>query len=309
MSLFAARANPRLSQDVQRSLARLASELLPDATSYDIDLIDLIRFSATFADQTSPDDRESRARRAAGAAFLHAGAVPRAADRNLIARGNVRNYNGDPASKLARDTWAYMVYKRTKSDDRRRFYSYKPGAEMRDRFCEALIKAIEAANETPERFHEFVRERRRQELNAAGIEYSDKRPGIASTSSKIDRSTARDVNYPDGSIVGLGQRFTKTWSVTNIGQVAWIGRRLMRVTPQSPTFPSSPDWIAIPDTFPGETVLLSVEFQAGRVQGFSEVRFKMTDDQGTLFFPNKYPHGLTLIVDTENIETIERSLP
>ena len=81
------------------------------------------------------------------------------------------------------------------------------------------------------------------------------------------------------------------------------------MTPQGPTFPSSPDWIPIPDTFPGQITQLSVDFIAGRVQGFSTVRFKMTDAEGNLYFPGKYPYGLTLLVETAAVEWIDRILP
>ena len=143
-ALFAARANPALQRKTLRELARLADDLLPDASGYDIDIADLIRFAVALADSRDADalDLEPRARRAAAAAFLHAGITPNSADRELIAQGNGKNYNGDPHSKQARDTWAYMTYKRTKHDDRRRFYSYKPGAERRTKFRDALITAV-----------------------------------------------------------------------------------------------------------------------------------------------------------------------
>lgn len=309
-SLFAARANPALHRERLSGLASLAEELLPDASGYDIDIADLLRLAVEYAntlDAGSPSLEES-ARRLAGAAFLHAGNIPTNEDRDLIAKGNGVTYSGDVSSKRARDTWAYVVYKRTKHDDRRSFYSYKPGADLRGTFRDALIGAVTVALASDEKFRAFVRDARRVEQNARSLDYADKRQGVASTSQKKDRADARDVNLPDGSLVPLGARFTKTWEVHNIGQVAWIGRRLTRHTPQGVTFPSSSDWVPIPDTFPGETVLLSVDFVAARVQGFTEVRFKMTDEHGNLYFPNKYPYGLTLLIETAGVDWIERPL-
>lgn len=199
-----------------------------------------------------------------------------------------------------------MTYKQVRGDTRRASYTYKPGLDRRQRFAEAVLAALVHADAHREDFAEVVRRRRRAEQDASAIDYRDKAPGIASTEHRLDRADARDLKFPDGSLVPLGARFTKTWEVHNIGQVAWIGRRLTRQTPQGPTFPSSPEWVPIADTFPGESVQLSVDFIAARVQGFTEVRFKMTDEYGVLFFPNKYPSGLTLLIETAGVQWIQR---
>ncbi|GAA3734755.1 hypothetical protein GCM10022239_08610 [Leifsonia bigeumensis] len=308
---FVARGNPSLRRHDLSALSALADILLDQSTGYDIDLVDLIRFAVAYSDHEDPSsaDREAKALCAAGAAFLHAGSSPTNADVALIAHGNGKSYNGDTGSKLARDTWAYMIYKRALGDDRRGFYSYKPGADMRGAFREALIKAVRTAELAGEQFRSFCTEQRGVEREGYALHYAESKRGTASTDSRLDRSDARDVNFPDGSLVPIGAHFTKTWEVTNIGQVAWIDRRLTRMTPQGPTFPSSPDWIPIPDTFPGQTIHLSVDFIAGRVQGFSTVRFKMTDEEGTLYFPNKYLYGLTLLIETGGFKWIGRDLP
>lgn len=308
---FAARADPALRRRDLRALQELADSLIDEPTGHDIDLVDFIRFAVAFADRqdSRSTDREAKALRAAGAAFLHAGSAPTNADVALIAKGNGKSFAGDTGSKLARDTWAYMVYKRVLGDDRRGFYSYKPGADMRGAFRDALITAVRLAESGGEQFRSFCTEQRAIERENFAIHYADPKQGVASTESRLDRSDARDVNFPDGSLVPIGAHFTKTWEVTNIGQVAWIGRRLTRMTPQGPTFPSSPDWVPIPDTFPGQTIQLSVDFVAGRVQGFSTVRFKMTDEKGNLYFPSKYVYGLTLLIETGGFQWIERDLP
>ncbi len=180
---------------------------------------------------------------------------------------------------------------------------------MRRQFQDAVIAAVALAADTPDAFRSLTHQQRARESTAAAIEYMDKQPGIASSAQRHDHSDARDLNFPDGTLVPLGARFTKTWEVRNIGQVPWIGRRLTRMTPQGPTFPWSDEWIPIPDTFPGQSVQLSVDFVAARVQGFTTIRFKMTDDQGTLYFPNKYAHGLTLLIETGGVEWIDRRLP
>ncbi len=308
---LAARANPSLRRRDLGAFSALADTLLDEPTGHDIDLVDLIRFAVAYADRqdSSSTDREAKAQRAAGAAFLHAGSSPTNADVALIAKGNGKSYSGDIRSKLARDTWAYMIYKRVLGDDRRGFYSYKPGADVRGAFRDALVKAVRTAELAGEQFRAFCRDQRGIEREAFALHYAKPEQGIASTDTRLDRSDARDVNFPDGSLVPIGAHFTKTWEVRNIGQVAWIGRRLTRMTPQGPTLPSSPDWIPIPDTFPGQTIQLSVDFVAGRVQGFSTVKFKMTDENGGLYFPNKYVYGLTLLIETGGFQWIQRDLP
>jgi hypothetical protein len=308
---FAPRADPVLRRADLPRLSELAEEVLDEPAGYDIDIIDLVRFAVAYADRldSSSTDRTERALRAAGAAFLHAGIAPGNSDVDLIGKGNGSGFGGDAASKLARDTWAYMVYKRTLGDDRRGFYSYKPGADMRGAFRDALVASLQSAASAGDQFRSFCKAQRSEERERFALDYAERQPGVASTASRLDRADGRDVNLPDGSLVPLGAHFTKTWEVRNTGQVPWIGRRLTRMTPQGPTFPSSPDWIPIPDTFPGQMIQISVDFVAGRVQGFSTVRFKMTDEEGNLYFPGKYPYGLTLLIETGGYDWIGRELP
>ncbi|MDQ4213745.1 NBR1-Ig-like domain-containing protein [Microbacterium sp. ASV81] len=307
--LFAARADPALTTARCPQLTLLAAMLTGSEDVDDTALRQFIRSVIAFLGELDGMSRDWVACAAGGAAFLYVDGLPRRADQHLIAKGNGRRFDGDFTSKKARDTWAYLTYKRTLLDGRRDFFSYKPGALRRHEFCAGLVAAIEQVEAAPEEFRLVYDRVAAAERSAYGIEFEDKQDGTASSGTRRDRSTATDVNYPDGSMVGYGQHFDKIWAVTNIGEVPWYGRRLTRVTPQGPTFPSSPAWVPIPDTLPGQTVYLTVSFIAGRVQGFSEVRFKMTDEHGNQYFPSKYPHGLTLIVETGPITSIDRKLP
>ena len=108
-----------------------------------------------------------------------------------------------------------------------------------------------------------------------------------------------DVTIPDGTIVTPGEHFTKTWAVQNAGQVPWINRRLIRIgLSDGPTVPQTPRWVPIPDTQPSETVEISVEVEAPKVEGSSFVMWKMADSRNALCFPDKYPYGLFLQIHT-----------
>lgn len=309
---FVARANPALERASSPQLAELADEVLYDATGEDVDLPDLVRFAISFVDSldSSEDAREGRALRAAGGAFLLATARPSPEDIDLIAKGNGRKFDGDTTSKVARDTWAYMAYKRAMRDDRRAFYTFKPGLDMRAKFCEAVLDAVAAASEDAESFRQNVKNLRRIERTKFGVHYEYPQPGLASSASRIDRAEfLRDVTIPDGTMIPIGAHFTKTWEIRNSGQVPWVNRRLTRMTPQGATLPWSEDSIPIPDTWPGQVVQLSIDFVAARVQGSSEIRFKMTDRDGKLCFPTKYAHGLTVMIETSPLVWINREPP
>jgi transcriptional regulator with XRE-family HTH domain len=70
-----------------------------------------------------------------------------------------------------------------------------------------------------------------------------------------DQATFVSETPPDGVTVPLGATFQKAWTIRNSGTVPWYGRRLRRIGPTtSPWTLTSPRFIAIPDTEPGQTV-------------------------------------------------------
>lgn len=120
-----------------------------------------------------------------------------------------------------------------------------------------------------------------------------------SRTKKDDSRFIRDVNYADGSMVKLGQQFTKTWEIANAGETAWLGRKLVCqdknhmlykktgsefipidyfLTPKQVEIP-------IPETMPGKTVALSVDFQAPNSPTLVVSHWKMIDQEGQLCFP------------------------
>ncbi len=105
---------------------------------------------------------------------------------------------------------------------------------------------------------------------------------IPGDSSRLDA----DVTYPDGSSVKAGERFVKTWKITNTGSVPWHARMLTRqaIKPGVEGCRSATT-IAIPDTEPGRPVLISVTVQAPSTPGRCKVYWKMVDAQGIPYMP------------------------
>ena len=111
-----------------------------------------------------------------------------------------------------------------------------------------------------------------------------------------------DVTIPDGTIMPPGHRFEKVWRLRNSGSVPWVGRYLRRLgAPGGLGIPSSPVQVRIADTMPGETVDISVPLKAHILPGTAEVHWKMVDEDGYEFFPDRYYQGvfMTIVVDTD----------
>jgi transcriptional regulator with XRE-family HTH domain len=104
---------------------------------------------------------------------------------------------------------------------------------------------------------------------------------------------------PDAVIMPPGFHFEKIWRVRNSGTVPWAGRWLRRVGPPAGLgIPSSPLQVQIAATMPGQTVDITVPMRAHYQAGTAEVHWKMVDDDGYEFFPDRYPEGIftTVIV-------------
>nr|WP_246279721.1 NBR1-Ig-like domain-containing protein [Psychromicrobium silvestre] len=117
----------------------------------------------------------------------------------------------------------------------------------------------------------------------------------------IDASEYVSETIPDGTLLPLNTTFTKSWTLKNVGEVPWIGRSLKRLTPDTALYPTSESMVPVPRTLPGELVVISVEVTTRNVPGFTEVRFKMVDAQGNLCWPDEYPYGATLAIETRNL--------
>jgi transcriptional regulator with XRE-family HTH domain len=104
---------------------------------------------------------------------------------------------------------------------------------------------------------------------------------------------------PDGVIMPPGFHFEKIWRIQNSGTVPWTGRWLRRLGPPAGLgIPSSPLQVQIATTMPGQIVDITVPMRAHNLAGTAEVHWKMVDDDGCEFFPDRYYRGIftTVIV-------------
>lgn len=109
----------------------------------------------------------------------------------------------------------------------------------------------------------------------------------------------RDVTFADGTLVTTGQRFHKVWEIANAGEVPWLGRKLICQDQNSllyrkvgnefvaVNYSLVPDKteLLIPETMPGETVTLEVDFVAPSTPAWVASYWKMVDRDGNLCFP------------------------
>ncbi|WP_333875222.1 NBR1-Ig-like domain-containing protein [Methylobacter sp.] len=119
----------------------------------------------------------------------------------------------------------------------------------------------------------------------------------------------QDVTIPDNTTVVTDQVFTKVWEIQNIGHVDWVGRKLVCMdqmvnVPSVPGHISAPELrrglipsrrvIDIPETLPGDSVILSVEFKAPSYPCSVLSYWKMTDEHEAICFPET--EGLSCMV-------------
>lgn len=115
-----------------------------------------------------------------------------------------------------------------------------------------------------------------------------------------DASTFISDTIPHGLLMAPGQVFDQTWRVQNSGTVAWQGRRLERQGPLTgPGLISSPQFVGVPDTKPGEVAEITAVLKAPTYDCSSIAYFKMVDAEGRLCFPENYQLGLDVLVRVE----------
>ncbi len=117
------------------------------------------------------------------------------------------------------------------------------------------------------------------------------------SASSADASKFLAETVADGTIMAPGQRFLKSWTILNVGNVPWVNRRLTRIGIASgPGLITTPVQTPIADTSPGEAVTIEVPCIASFVEGTSSATMKMTDEEGRLYFPDRYLIGLQVQV-------------
>lgn len=289
------RESPQLSIAECPSLATATTKAFGLSSLTEQDLNDFVYLAAEFAESAFPDARR-RALARAGLAFLYCTLIPNDHDMYLIKQGNPQMKSVSKNTKKARDTWAFMEYKRALNFDRNDSYSSKSGQTHRELFQTSLVSAIEHSLEKWAEFCSYAQQSRSRDsvykYSVANEELNHHSPD------SLDRDEFVTETIPDGSIFYVGAEFTKTWVIKNIGNVTWRGRFLRRITPLSPTYPHSAFQIPVPLTRPGQTAALEVPVRAGYAPGFSEVRFKMVHENGDICWPETNPNGLVLAIET-----------
>lgn len=118
-----------------------------------------------------------------------------------------------------------------------------------------------------------------------------------------------DVTIPDGMTIFANAVFVKTWQIQNVGSVAWTDRILVCVDEKIEFVRRATDFAAtiakrgliptqgsipIPETLPGQSVELSVQFTAPAYPGTQISYWKMVDNNGKFCFPES--EGLSCVV-------------
>lgn len=156
-----------------------------------------------------------------------------------------------------------------------------------DRLLLSLLEVVEHAGE---------QERRRFGGRRPRMQYAE--PG---DSSEFVRDT-----IPHGTAMQPGAGFTKSWWIRNAGSVTWEGRMLERQGPLAgPGLITSPRYLPIAKTQPGDTVRVDGELKAPSYACSSIAYFKMVRREGGLCFPESYQLGLDVLlrVDQDRGET------
>jgi len=132
-------------------------------------------------------------------------------------------------------------------------------------------------------------------------------PKFSTTAAKYQFDASgfvQDVTIPDNTTVVTDQVFTKVWEIQNIGHVNWVGRKLVCMDHQMVNVPSASELrrglvptqraIDIPETLPGDSVILSVEFTAPSYPCSVLSYWKMIDKHEEICFPET--DGLSCMV-------------
>lgn len=125
-----------------------------------------------------------------------------------------------------------------------------------------------------------------------------------------DASGFIDETIPDGTMMHTGTKFTKSWTIQNIGETVWQNRYLMCmddipiIQNTYPTDQNITDYtlmphsrlIEIPTTKPNDLVTLSVDFVAPKYAGRYISYWKMVDEHGQLCFVHGVGLSLSILV-------------
>ncbi|WP_019520606.1 NBR1-Ig-like domain-containing protein [Faucicola boevrei] len=128
-----------------------------------------------------------------------------------------------------------------------------------------------------------------------------------------DASAFIGETIPDGTIMPAGAKFSKTWTIQNVGKTTWEGRKLVyQNAPMQNQYPNSTlleehqlivveKSINIVKTLPQQTVTLEAVCIAPKIAGHYIAYWKMVDNHGKLCFPDGVGLSLSIIVRTAQV--------
>ncbi len=121
----------------------------------------------------------------------------------------------------------------------------------------------------------------------------DIKSDAASHFSRDHTSFIRDVSVPDNTPVMAGQTFRKEWEIMNTGSVIWRNRFLLCT--DTPPYLSGAltggylhpqkTRVRIPDTTPGDSVIVGVMLRAPDLPGTTRSNWKVVESNGNICFP------------------------
>ena len=124
----------------------------------------------------------------------------------------------------------------------------------------------------------------------------------SSTPSRPSAEYVRDGTYSDGTRVGCGSAFEKSWEMRNNGAEAWTGVQLIQVGGADVSAPLS---VPIPRVEPGTVAMVQVSLIAPRKPGRLSAYFRLTTRHGERFGPRLW----TDLNFVEGMESVPASVP
>lgn len=108
-----------------------------------------------------------------------------------------------------------------------------------------------------------------------------------------DSSRFVEENPPDGVPCRVGEKFVKTWTIRNDGNVVWRKRYMVC---QAPVYDleQSAMKVKMPTIYPGEEYTLKITYVA-KVEGIYRSYWKMYDENNNMLFPKMKGLGVTII--------------
>jgi hypothetical protein len=102
------------------------------------------------------------------------------------------------------------------------------------------------------------------------------------------RAELVEETIPDGTVIIIGDGFTKTWVIKNTGVCAWSEDFRWKLV-EGDDFRGATDLkISNEDVMPGETITISIEMGAPMIPGHYRSIYKLFTDEGAEVTPNGF---------------------